>query len=205
VLAPFDPLPGLARRLDRVYLVRRLLADQFPGRAELMASTLTDPAEQATARALVRVAGGRLDEGASLLRDALRRAPDAYEARVALLRMVWRDHLARDATTAALAEANAPDPLAAVLAGWRLEALGEWPAVRALEARLAAASPRDAAYGDALRLRAAWRIEVGDAAARRDALPLVDRLLHVSVRGEDRDLRGRAFSVAGFRALGPEG
>ncbi len=197
LLAPFDPLPAAVGGLDRLYLVRRLLADwDFP-RAGRVAATLRDPVERATAAGLVALVMERRADGLVSLRSALALDANAYEARVALLRAERARLVAGDPEIVPLAVPPLGDPMAAVVAGWSLEAAGEWGGVQALEPRLAGVSPRDAAFGDALRLRAAWRMASGDASAAVEALGLLDRVLPLSLDPNDYLQRANAALVAG--------
>jgi spermidine synthase len=196
LLAPFDPLPAALAELDRMYLVRRLLADwDFP-RASRVALALGDAVERATAVGIVALATERGADGRASLRAALAQDPHAYEARIALLR-AERSHLvAGDAELSTLA-ASLEDPARAVVQGWMRVAQQKWDDVRALESQLATTRPRDAVYADALRLRAGWRIESGDPDDAIQALALLDLALPMSLDPEDYVLRARAAAVAG--------
>ncbi|MCC6764337.1 MAG: fused MFS/spermidine synthase, partial [Deltaproteobacteria bacterium] len=203
ILGPLDPLPAALGALDRLYLVRRLLADwDFP-RAERIVRALVDPVERLTASGIVALATERPDEGRAALRAALAADPAAYEARVALLRAERRRVVAGDADARALA-AGLVDPARAVVEGWSLEQVGDWTALGALEARLATARPGDAAYGDALRLRAAWRVAAGAPEDAVAALALMDLVLPLSVDPEDYVLRARAALAAADPATAVE-
>jgi hypothetical protein len=196
LLAPLDPLPARLRDLDRLYLVRRLLADwDFP-RAGRVVAALGDPVERQTAAGIVALATERPSEGRASLRAALGQDATAYEARIALLRAERARLVAGDPESLALA-APLVDPARAVVAGWGAEARQDWPALRALEPRLALARPADAVYGDALRLRAAWRIASGESAQATAALALLDLVLPMSVEPDDYVLRARAAQAAG--------
>ena len=203
LFGPLDPLPGLLGKLDRLYLVRRLLADwDFP-RAARMVAALGDPVEQATAAGIVALATERADEGRARLRAALASDPAAYEARVALVRAERAALRAGSADAVALA-AGLPEPARAVIEGWTHEDRREWDALRALEPRLASVAPADAAYGDALRLRAAWRIGSGDATLAAEALTLLDRVLPMSVDPHDYLRRSAAAAITGDRDVALE-
>jgi hypothetical protein len=62
---------------------------------------------------------------------------------------------------------------------------------------LATTAAADAVDGDALRLRAAWRVASGDPTAAAHALDLIDRALPMSVDPEDYIRRARAARVGG--------
>lgn len=196
LFAEHDPLPAHMAELDRVRLVRRLLADWDFTRAGRVVQALDDPIERATATGIVALATERDDDGITSLRAALAADPRAYEARVALLRAERRRRGAGSAEVATLA-AGLDDPARAVVEGWRLEDGRDWQALRGLESRLADARPDDAIYDDALRLRAAWRTAIGGEADGTEALSLLALALPTSVDPGDYLRRARAVLVAG--------
>ena len=196
LFGPLDPLPTRLGELDRLALVRRLLADwDFP-RTDRVVAALGDPVERATAAGIVALATERVAEGRSQLRAALALDAEAYEARIALLRSERTRLVAGDAGLRATA-ATLDDPARAVIAGWQAESSGDWASVRALEARLALAAPTDPIVNDALRLRAGWRIASGEAAAAEEALALLDRALPTSIEPLDYVQRARAAQLLG--------
>ncbi len=197
LLGPLDPLPRLAANLDRVYLARRLAADFDAGRIRRLALTYTDPAEQQASAGILALASDQVIDGERLLRTGLEQKPDNYEARMALVRLHREQLLAGDAESAAFA-APLPEPGASVVGGWRLEARRDWEGLRALEPRLAAIEVRNAAYPDAQRLRARWRLELGDRALLEEGLDLIDRrLLPISISPDDAILRARLSTKLG--------
>ncbi len=204
LFAPFDPLPAMLATLDRLYLVRRLLADwDFP-RAERVARALSDPVERSTAGGIVALAMERPAEGRASLRAALANDPQAYEARIALLRADRRRLVAGDADLVELATPLV-DPARAIVEGWAREARRDWESLRALEPRLALAGPSDAVYGDALRLRAAWRIASREREHGVAAMALLDLALPMSVEPGDYVQRARAALVVGDVGAALEG
>ena len=130
------------------------------------------------------------------LRAALAQDPQAYEARVALLRAERTRLVAGDADLVAVA-APLAEPARAVVEGWSYAARQAWEEVRALDSRLAVTRPNDAVYGDALRLRAAWRVATGKPDEAVAALGFLDLALPMSVDPEDYVQRARAAAVAG--------
>jgi hypothetical protein len=191
LLGPLDPLPRLAASLDRVYLVRRLISDFDLARVRRLALTYGDPAEQQASAGILAVASDQLSEAERLLRTAVDQRPDNVEARMALVRLHRDRLLGGDAEIAAIAAAL-PEPAATVVAAWRLEARRDWDGLRALEPRFAAIAVRDPAYPDAQRLRARWRLEVGDRPLLEEAVALIDlRLLPMSLNPDDAIFRAR--------------
>jgi spermidine synthase len=196
LLAPLDPLPRIAAGLDRLYLVRRLASDFDLPRIRRLALTY-GPREQQTSAGLLAAAAGQVDEAGRLFRTALAQDPGDYEARVALVRLL-RDRLVGGDDDAAALAAPLRDPAAVVVQGWRLEARRDWEALRALEPRLGAAPVHDAAYPDAQRLRARWRLEAGDRALFAEAVRIIDRrLLPISLQPDDMILRARLSAKLG--------
>jgi predicted membrane-bound spermidine synthase len=196
IMAPLDPLARPTPGLDRVYLVRRLLARRFLLRARRVAEATGEPAEREAALGLVEVATGQASEGRRQLERALELDLDAREARAALLRLRRRAVVAGEGPAAVLAS-PAGDPETAVLAGWRAEAERDWGAVRALEPRLARLDPRDPFFADAVRLRIGWRLAEGSAARARESLGLADALIPATGSAGDWVLRARAAAAAG--------
>jgi hypothetical protein len=199
LLAPLDPLLSASRGLNRLYLIRRLIADNDAGRAWRLGQAFADRAERLTAAGLVHAAAGTLDAAAAALTEALRLEPRSREAHAALLR-IRRGALPPGATGFS---DQLGDPLAAVREGWRAEAAGDWDRVRALDGQLAAALPHDPIYPDALRLRAAWRIEEGGPERAVEALRLIDRVLPLTGLRGDVELRRRAVRVLGGSRASP--
>ncbi len=196
LFGPLDPLPAALPRLRPLYLVRRLLADwDFPRAARIVAA-IPDPVEQATAAGIVALATERAPDGVARLRATLAADPGAYEARVALVR-AERAGLAAGAPAARVVVAALPEPARSVTEGWGHEDRQAWSELRALEASLASVAPADAMYGDALRLRAAWRVAEGDAVLATEALALLDLALPMSVDPRDYLRRSRAAAAAG--------
>jgi spermidine synthase len=196
LLTPLDPLPAELVGLDRLVLVRRLLADWDFSRASRVMAALGDPVERATAAGIIALMMERSAEGRASLRTALAQDDGAYEARVALLR-AERARLVAGAEDLVALAAPLVDPARAVVEGWKIEARGDWAALRALEPRLVTTRPDDAIYDDALRLRAAWRIASGDAREGEAALALFDLALPTSVDPDDYVQRARAAALVG--------
>jgi len=110
---------------------------------------------------------------------------------MALVRLHRERLLGGDAEIAAIAAAL-PEAGATIVHGWRLEALGNWEGLRALEPRFAAIEAHDPAYPDAQRLRARWRLEAGDRALLEEGITLIDRrLMPLSILPDDAILRAR--------------
>jgi spermidine synthase len=238
--AAYDTLPERARSLDRLYVVRRLLASEEPVRAERVAQRISDGDERSVARAIIALstwrpraasdaAGGgiagfgdaeageagdatdavepvrpstpesdaRRARATAQLEEVLARRPELVEARWALLRERRADWIAARPEAVALA-APLRDPELAVLEGWRLEAQGDETGVRALEPRLASAGPRDPAFGEAMRLRALWRVATQEPPRALEAIELIDETSQPAMPAERLLVKARAALVAGY-------
>ena len=196
LLGPLDPLPRMAASLSRVYLARRLVSDFDLNRMRRLAISY-GPAEQQAAAGLLALASEQPAEGERLLRTAIQQDPGNYEARMALVRL-YRDRLlGGDAEVGAMAAAL-PAPAAIVVEGWRLESRRDWEGLRALEPRFTSIAVQDPAYPDAQRLRARWRLEIGDRAQLEEGVALIDmRLFPMSINPDDAILRARLSAKVG--------
>lgn len=212
-LAASDPLPRLERGFDRLYLVRRLLADGDDARVARLVASLDDPDERrvaSTLRALHALdspdpavpidanrARARRESASRELRDVIARRPGLAEARYAWVRLQRDALLAGDA--AVMAEADALDPLGrAIVAGWRAESNDDPAALQALDATLESHDPRAPGALEALRLRIFWRLAFGGIADAGDALSMIDRRLALGGNQVgDILLRARASLILG--------
>ena len=194
--ADYDPLLRETPELDRVVLVRRLLALDFDARAQRVADATADPVARDTAQGVVRAATGRPRAASQALERALAADPAAREARAALLKLRRAALVAGDdAPLAPLGTLH--DDESAVLAGWRAAERGDLAALRALEPRLASQGPRVPLHEEAVRLRIEWRVASGDPQLAAEALPLVDALIPTSVSARDEVLRARVLAATG--------
>jgi spermidine synthase len=191
LLESHDPLVGPLTELDRLAVIRRLVAGGQLGRAAAVA----DGAQEAHREAgRGWVALGRQRPRAALRHfaralDRDRSDPDALAGLVASRHALvgesasWSHHVA--------------GPIAAVVDGWRLEERGDWVGVSLLDAELSALRPGDALFEEAARLRARWRIAVGGAGPGAEALAIADALVVRGFRADDVLLRARAAVAAG--------
>jgi hypothetical protein len=195
ILASRDPLLEDRRGLDRVVVVQRLLAGDEVPRAQRIAESTRDPIVRETALGHVALARGDRHRAVGAFSQALSRDPTALRARAALVRLRRGALLAGDPGAEVLA-AGLDAGGASVIEGWRQRAGGSTE-LRGLEARLAAVSPRHPLFPDALRLRAAWRLESGDPAQAQAALELLDALIVFEGSVEALVARARAAALAG--------
>ena len=197
LLLRYQPLLSRDTGLQMPYLVRHLVGKRAPGRAVHLASNLEDSFERMLALGWARSASDPR-RAAEHFRRALRRDPTAQSARFGLLRVQRRGVESGAARYLELAE-PLDGAAAAVVAGWRHAAAGDWQALRALEPALAAAELRDPAYRDALRLRVQWRNAGGDPALHAQALEIATEMLRGELTPGDAAVAAEAFAAAGQR------
>jgi predicted membrane-bound spermidine synthase len=191
-----DPLAAPELPWDRVELIQRLVARRMIDRAQRVARHEADPAKRAAADGIIALAVGQRAAARRRLEEALALDPGSAPARAALLR------LRKEAATRADPDLDKmistfPEPEVAVVEGWRAEAAKDWSALSDLEPRLALLGPTDPLFADAIRLRVAWRLGLGDASSAAEALPLVDSLIPVSRLAMNWVLRARVCAAAG--------
>jgi spermidine synthase len=182
--------------LDRVYLVRRLEATAAPARADALAASLRDPVEKETAQGFLKLERAQRLAAARSFERALALAPGASEARFGLLE-ARQEALAKGDPALRAQARRLPAGPAAVIAGWRADAAHDDAALRRLDAELARAEPRQAAFLPATRLRASWRIHSADPRLAAEAVALLDGVLAVGAQPADLLLRAQAGAVAG--------
>jgi len=200
VLADYPPLAPTDASLDLVYLVRRVAATSGPERAGRITRSIGDPVARETALGFVQRARGQWQAADRSFERALALDPNAAEARFALLEARRARVQQGDPALNALAQ-GLPPAAAAVVAGWRAEALGDDALLRRLDPELAKATPREAAFKPAALLRAGWRVRSGDPALAAEALALVDGVIVMNAAPADLLLRARAAAAAGRRDL----
>ena len=193
---PFDPLAQreswvhtrLGEHIDYGYLARRLAGGAQVSRATQLAGTINDFSEQFEVYGLLFRANGEEEQSREALTNALRANPLNMQARYALV----RDHID------ALSRGDAPEdireiaaeftgPAAAVLRGLPYEAAADWPSLAAMDDELAETRLTDAWFQEAVRLRAAWRVNAAEDRERLalEALQLIEQAL---VLASDEDL-----------------
>jgi hypothetical protein len=194
LLSRYEPLSLAGDGLDPVHVISRLASIGLRARAQRLVQSLEDPTLRNVALGWAKI--DRAPQAATAhFRRALAADPELGSARFGLLRVLRRRVESGDAAALELA-APLEGSAAAVVAGWRHAALGEWEAVRALEPALAEAGPRDLARNEARRLRVRWRIASADPAARAESAALARELLSGSVGPEDALLAAQAFAAA---------
>jgi len=196
MLAAYPPLAATDASLDPIYLVRRVAATSGLERAAAIAGSLPDPVARETAQGFVQRAKRELLSAARSFGRALALDSHAAEARFGLLEARRSAVVQGDPALLALAQ-GLPPAAAAVVAGWRAEARSDDAAIRRLDAELAKATPREAAFVPATLLRVAWRIRSGDPELAAEALGLVDGVLVVGAEPAALLLRARAAAAAG--------
>jgi spermidine synthase len=196
ILASRDPLLEDRGGLDRAAVVQQLLAGYEVPRAARIARATRDPIARETALGYVALARGERHRAAAAFSRALSRDSSALRARAALVRLRRGALLAGDPGAETLA-AGLDAGGASVVEGWRREREGGRTEIRTLEGGLAAVPPQHPLYADALRLRAAWRLESSETAQTVAALELLDELIAREGSAEDLVSRARAAGLAG--------
>lgn len=194
LFAPFDPLPSRAAEFKTTYLVRRLAARTELARAVQLAKKQQDPTLRMTDLGWA-TSHESPRRAAAHFRKALERDPATQSALFGLLSTLRRAGSANDPEPLELAK-SLEGPPAAVFAGWRLAAAGEWPAVRELETELASAEWFNPAYPDAQRLRAQWRVASDDPTLHAEAVEIARGFLRDSALSEDLIIGAQAFAAA---------
>ncbi len=196
LLAPYDALLTAPVGGDGLYLVRRLIDQGAVQRARLLAEALPDPVAQQTALGLADLAAGDRGTGEFKLREALELDPQAPEALFGLLLHVYRPAIVRGRPVS-FVERFADERVRAVVEGWRLSEAGDWRAIQRLDDRLAAFDSRHPLFMSAARLRAAWRVDSGQAELAREAVTVLEALLSPRPSAGDLLLRARAAVAVG--------
>jgi hypothetical protein len=194
LLSEYEPLSLAGDGIDPLYLVSRVAAKGDVERAERLAEALPDPGLRHTALGWARIEE-RPQSAAATFRSVLAVDPDSDAARFGLLRVMRKRVEEGDPAALELA-----DPLqgteAAVVAGWRHAALGQWEELGTLDPILAAAGERDLARLDALRLRIRWRAANPDPARRAEGAALAVELLQNARRVQDLLVAAQALAAA---------
>jgi predicted membrane-bound spermidine synthase len=191
LFAEHDPLVPPPAGLDAGYLARRVAAIGLVERAQRIADSLATPAARSAAGAQVALARGRSGEALRLAGEAL--ALEPANARAAEAALAAGSPAARDAALAGSLGAGAQ---AYAIADERSR-VGDWGAVEARDAALAAIDPRSPLAVEATRIRVGWRLERGDAASAREALALLDPQLTRFSNRSDLRLRAKLAANAG--------
>ncbi|MBW2244990.1 MAG: fused MFS/spermidine synthase, partial [Deltaproteobacteria bacterium] len=197
MLVSRDPLLEDRGDLDRVALVRRLIAGGEVERAKRIAEATRESAERDTALGQVALARGAPRRAAVAFSRALASDPSALWARGELVRLRRRALLAGNPAALRLAAGLDADGLS-VIEGWSRRRDGDWAELRALDDRLAAVPPGHPFRADALRMRAAWRLGSDESEQALAALELLDALILLEGGAEDLVSRARAASRAGY-------
>lgn len=181
--------------LRGVRLVRRLAWTGETDRAGRLIELL-DPIDADVARGWISADSSRPAVARRFFLSALAADPSHTAARAGLI-TVYRD----EAFEALPAEIAWTEREALALRGAELRVARDWAGLEALDADLAAIDKHDLLFDLATRLRASWRIESGDAARAREAIPLVDSLLVRHRATENYYVRVRAAVAAGERDI----
>jgi len=174
-----DLVAALPDGVNRMRLIRCLLALGFSRGAETRLAESRDDYEREVGRGLVAESGRRPSAALAAFRLALAQEPGGEEARAGVIRILGARAIEPGALPAAPSRPEERAVLAALqaLTGHRTDEL------RGLEAGLEGVAPPDPLYPPAARLRAAWRIQSQDPVLAREAVRILDGLASASVAG----------------------
>jgi hypothetical protein len=194
LMRDLDPLLEETAGLERPVLVRILLARGFKERASALARAGSG-ADEELALGWLELGIGRRGRAARHFTRALELAPGAGEARAGLVAISLPSLGTRGAppTLPGVDLGGAPGT---VSAAYRRARAGDWDALAALDAELAATAPGEALFEEASLLRIQWRLETGDAQRGAEALALVETLLLRHTHPETELLRASAALAA---------
>jgi tetratricopeptide (TPR) repeat protein len=189
-----DPLLEGIDGLDRSALIRRLVGSSSRQRATTLALSEEGAVEEA-GLGWIEFGLARLNRAARHFRRALKLEPGSSDAMVGLL--ASRAIGASEAgSVAGISKGDLDGRFAALIAGQRHAAVGDWDALAALDAELGRIEPGEALFEQASRLRIHWRLAVGDPAAAAEAQAIAETLLSRNWQPQDALLRARAAIAA---------
>ena len=189
-----DPLlTGLAG-LDRFALIRRLLGTLSKQRATALARSEDEVLEE-TGLGWVELGLARPKRAARHFARALKLAPESSDALAGLV--ASRPFSFADGkSVAGISERDLDERLAAVIAGQRYAAAGDWAEFAALDAELGRIEPGEALFDQVSRLRIRWRLAAQNPAAAAEAQAIAETLLSRKWQPRDALLRARAAIAA---------
>jgi len=187
--APYDALVTSELPWKRVRLVQRLIATGFMPRARRVAEA-APAAERDLAMGILAVAAGRPGAGRARLQRVLARSPGQPDALATLLTLSNAHQAGRP-----LQGRRPPGHFGAVWDAWKVQRQDP-RRIRTHEAALAAVPFEHPMWAEATRLRAQWRIALGDPRLAEDALELLDAMLNRAGTLQDLLLRGSANASA---------
>lgn len=199
LVASADPLARPRPGWDHVRLARRVLSTWREPRARRILAGLEQPAEREAVEGMLLLHAGKRPEALPHLRAAVDLDPESKEAWAALTRLTPREGL--EVFSPSTRQARGYPELETVARAWARAGRGDWAGLAGLDEALAAVSAADPLYGDALHLRAFWRVEAGDAEDAALAVDLLStaQLVRRSLDGEI--LRVRALNRADMQSV----
>jgi spermidine synthase len=189
-----DPLLENLGGLDRFALIRRLVTTKSTQRATALGRSDDEALEEA-GLGWIEFGLARPKRAVRHFRRALKLAPNSSEALAGLV-AIRSYGFADERSVAEISEADLDGPLAAVVAGQRLAADGDWGALAALDAELGHIAPGEALFEQASRLRVRWRLVEPDTGAAAEAQAIAETLLSRKWQPQDALLRARAAVAA---------
>jgi spermidine synthase len=190
---PHDPLPALAHaELDLFYLMSQL----SPIRGEQLAETLENPLDQEVAGAVRNITARKRESARKILDAVLVQEPRHLHARAARLGLS-KYALGHGTNPEGFVAAPYDETEQVVLRGWSASVAEDWETLRTLEPRFAAIPRTHPLAGEAVRLRAEWRIASGEPSLGLEAATIIDRAFRIANWFDSTLLRAEASLVAG--------
>jgi len=159
--------PAAFQSVDAVAVIRRMYWNGERRRAQRLTTTLTE-SEAASAFGWLAYESGQSRLAQKQFEKALELDPDEGSARAGLISIP---------AEAALDQINLTENEKVVLRANVLMKIGDWDGGRALDIALSKIQPGSHLFGSASRVRAQWRISIGDEDDGRKAIAIIDELL----------------------------
>lgn len=185
-LEVFDSLPDLVSQVDTGMLMRRLVGRQSIQRANSIIEEGLG-ANRELGQGWLSLARERPLEATVSFEKVLARDPSSLSAQYGL-GLIDSDRVDLSAW---------PAPEAGVIEGRRQMVKGEWPAVEALDDRLAQVRPGSLLFPEAVRLRSGWRLASKISQNGRVGLELIDIMVARDRRASDLLMRAELAALAG--------
>lgn len=178
--------PAAFQSVDAVAVIRRMYWNGERKRAQRLTTTLTE-SEAASAFGWLAYESGQPKLAQKQFEKALELDPDEGSARAGLVSIP---------AEAVLDQINLTENEKVVLRANILMKTGDWDGVRTLDIALSKIQPGSHLFGSASRVRAQWRISIGDQDDGRKAIAIIDELLSRQRSPAHFLLRAEAGSLA---------
>ncbi len=198
VFADFEPIGEIPADWDPLYLVQRTARLGLRDRAERIARSLRRPETRVAALGLVEYSRRKTGRAIQLLEQAIAMGDDSDATRLTLIRIHHMDGRGPTLGVPELTASLKSPGARALVAAWNAEREGDIERLRNLDSRLSQILPNEPGFGDARRLRALWRVELGGREEALEALELIDTMGPLTGGPSTLALRARAALEAGY-------